>query len=146
MTQRHGSVFTVKYLKASHLAIQKFIAGTPLDSLRELEGDLPLPRLSSGLPRFIPIYDRRSIKQGNPFIIRFWLTLFSIYRIIRIPGILKLNTITDPFSGNIDDLNNLNQSLFTISRKFKNKFSHQIFSKEFGLLPLETSSPSSRVS
>jgi len=28
------------------------------------------------------------------------LTLFSIYRVISIPGKFKLGTITDPFSGN----------------------------------------------
>lgn len=98
MSKKHGATTTVKYLKASTLAIQKAIAGTPLDSLRALEPTLPLPRLQNGLPRFIPIEDRRAIRRGNPDVIRFWLTLYSVYRIIRIPGVLKLKTITDPTS------------------------------------------------
>jgi len=51
LNKKHGSSFVAKYLKASLLAIQRAIAGSPIKSLREIEPDLPLPRLSkSGLP------------------------------------------------------------------------------------------------
>lgn len=51
LNKKHGSLFTVKYLKASLLAIQRAIAGNRVKSLREIEPDLNLPRLStSGLP------------------------------------------------------------------------------------------------
>jgi hypothetical protein len=51
LNKRHGSLFVCKYLKASLLSIQRAIAGSPMKSLREIESDLPLPRLSrSGLP------------------------------------------------------------------------------------------------
>lgn len=67
----HGPVFVVKYLKASQLAMQKKIAGQPLDSLRELEPDLPLPRLSkSGLPAIIGLRHRRAIYSGSYIIVR----------------------------------------------------------------------------
>jgi hypothetical protein len=65
MSKRHGSSTTVKYLKSSTLAIQKYIAGSPVSSLREIEPTLMLPRLANGLPRFISIEDRRSIRRGN---------------------------------------------------------------------------------
>jgi hypothetical protein len=56
MSKRHGVSYTVKYLKACQLAVQKRIAGQPLKSLRELEPDLPLPGLTkSGLPRIIQL-------------------------------------------------------------------------------------------
>lgn len=101
MTRKHGLEFTVKYLKACNLAISKVIAGQAFTSLREIEPDLPLPRLSSsGLPVIIGTRDRRSIVQGSCKIIRLYLSLFSLYRIISIPGTLKLNTITDEFNGN----------------------------------------------
>jgi len=101
MTKRHGAEFTVKYLKACNLAVSRFLAGDPVHSLRELEPDLPLPRLTkSGLPVIIGTRDRRSLHSGSHRIIRLWLTLFSLYRIILVPAKLKLNTITDPFSGN----------------------------------------------
>jgi hypothetical protein len=71
MTKRHGAEFTVKYLKACNLAISKFLAGEPFKSLRDIEPDLPLPRLSkSGLPVIIGTRDRRSIHSGSYRIIR----------------------------------------------------------------------------
>lgn len=71
LNKHHGSVFVVKYLKASQLALQKKIAGQPLDSLRELEPDLPLPRLSkSGIPAIIGLRHRRAIYSGSLVIVR----------------------------------------------------------------------------
>jgi hypothetical protein len=62
MYKYHGDVFVIKYLKASQLAISKFLAGQPLTSLRELEPDLNLPRLKrSGLPNVIGTRDSRSL-------------------------------------------------------------------------------------
>lgn len=100
MNKRHGSLFVVKYLKASQLAVQKVIAGQPFSSLREIEPDLPLPRLSrNGLPVIIGLRDRRAITSGSKSVIRLYLTLFGVYRIISIDPIAKLNTITDSFNG-----------------------------------------------
>jgi len=72
MNKHHGPMTTVKYLKSCQLAIQKRISMDRIHSLREIESDLPLPRLtSSGLPRFIPLSDRRSILSGDGDITRF---------------------------------------------------------------------------
>lgn len=71
MTKHHGATYTVNYLKACQLAVQKYVAGDKISSLRELNSSLPLPRLTtSGLPRFIPGYDRSLIKAGSPSVIR----------------------------------------------------------------------------
>jgi len=145
LTKRHGQVYMVKYLKHSTLAIQKFIAGNPLSSLKELD-NLPFPRLANGLPRFIPIDDRKAIRRGDANIIRFWISLYSIYRIISIPGILKLSTITDVTSSSIEDLKNGSSELRAISQKFKAKFDKSLLEKKYTILPLETASPSSKVS
>lgn len=105
LNKRHGAEFVVKYLKACNLAVSKFLAGQPLNSLRELEPDLPLPRLSkSGLPAIIGTRDRRSLAANSHRVIRLWLTLFSLYRVFLIPAKAKLNTITDPFVGDIESL------------------------------------------
>jgi hypothetical protein len=90
----------VKYLKVSQLAIQKAIAGTPVSSLSALEPSLFFQSVSaSGLPKFIPLRDRRlMIRNHAPSVIRWWLTLFSVYRVIYIPVTLKLETITAPLS------------------------------------------------
>jgi len=71
LSKQHGPVFVVKYLKSAQLAISKAIAGNPFQSLRDLEPDLPLPRLSTcGLPAVIPRRDRRAILSGSPSVIR----------------------------------------------------------------------------
>jgi hypothetical protein len=60
-----------------------------------------LPRLStSGLPVIIGTRDRKSLELANPSIARLYLNLFSLYRVISIPGNAKLSTITDVYSGN----------------------------------------------
>jgi len=97
--RNHGSGFTIKWLKSNSVALQRFIAGSPYSSLRTIEAGLPLPRLYGGLPGVIPLMDRRMIKRGNPSVIRWWLTLFNVYRILDGPLKPSLNTITDPFIG-----------------------------------------------
>jgi len=99
MKSNHGMNHVVKYLKACQLCIQKCIAGEPVNSLKELAGPGVYPSLRTNLPKFIPKADRSLIRSQNIQIIRFYLTLFSIYRILYIPGTLKLSTITDPFKG-----------------------------------------------
>jgi len=105
LQRKNGSEFVVAFLKAGQLAISKKIAGSRVKSLREINPDLNLPRLTNGLPSIIPIPDRVLIRKGSSTVIRYWLTLFSIYRIISIPGNMKLSTITDGFKGNITILN-----------------------------------------
>jgi hypothetical protein len=62
MTKNHGELYTVKYLKASQLCIQKKLAGQPFKSMREVEPDYNFPRLSSsGLPVIIKLQDRAAI-------------------------------------------------------------------------------------
>jgi hypothetical protein len=71
MTKHHGPTYTVNYLKACQLAVQRAIAGNGAKSLREINPDFPFPRLSRfGLPRFIPKYDQSLIKAGSPSVIR----------------------------------------------------------------------------
>jgi len=122
LNRLHGPNFVIKYLKASQLAIQKKIAGQPLKTLRELEPDLPLPRLINGLPFIIKKNDRQSIRVNSVRIIRFWLSLFSIYRILKMDFKPKLNTITDPFNGNSDRLKIFNTWLESNSIQLLNNF------------------------
>lgn len=71
LNKNHGATLTVKYLKACQLALQKKVAGQPLKSLRDLEPDLPLPRLSkSGLPAIIGLRHRYSISRGGTIVVR----------------------------------------------------------------------------
>lgn len=71
----HGTVYTVKYLKACTVALQRFIAGKPVKSLAELEPNYPFPRLSKGLPIIMGPSDISRIRSYHDLsIIRFWLT------------------------------------------------------------------------
>jgi hypothetical protein len=97
--RHHGALYTCKWLKANHVAIQRFLAGHPYRTLREIEPNLPLTRLINGLPGFIGSMDRKAIRSGNTRTIRFWNTILSVYRVLDAPVNPKLNTITDPFNG-----------------------------------------------
>jgi len=144
MNKNHGPVYTVKYLKACQLAIQKKLAGQPFSSLREVEPDYNFPRLSkSGLPSVIKTTDRASICNNSFRIIRLYLSLFSIYRIIKIEFSPKLNTITDNFTGSNIHLKDFNTWLERNSKSILQKFSRLniLDLKSYRILPILKSSP-----
>nr|AWY10987.1 RNA-dependent RNA polymerase [Sclerotinia sclerotiorum mitovirus 29] len=123
MNRNHGEVYVVKYLKACQLAVQKKLAGQPFSSLREVEPDYNFPRLSkSGLPSVIKTTDRASICNNSYRVIRFWLSLFSLYRVIKIPFNPKLSTITDSFNGSNIHLRDFNSWLKDNSNLLLQKF------------------------
>jgi hypothetical protein len=120
MYKNHGSYHVVQYLKGCHLAIQKFIAGEPVNSIKELAGPGIYPRLSNGLPKFITLADRNLIRRGNPAIIRYYLTLFSLYRVLDCKKTLKLSTITKPFDGDSEFLDGvIKDSQLIVDMHFK---------------------------
>lgn len=86
------------------MALQKWIGGDHLSSLRALEPRLPLPRLINGCPAYINKRDRQLMRDGNPWIRRFWLTQFNIYRVLLGPMKSKVETIYSPFSGKMGTL------------------------------------------
>jgi len=105
MSNKHGAMYTVQYLKASQLALARSIAGSPAASLTAIAPGYVFPRLTrKGLPKFIPQRDRLAIARQSSSVIRFWMTLFSVYRIAATPFTLKLGTITDLFNGSVDKL------------------------------------------
>lgn len=94
--QRNTSLtYLVITLKALYVVTQQSIGGQRLSDLTSLNARFA--RNGKGLPRkWIPLLDRQKIRAGDMPTMRFWLTLFSIYRILDIPGKLKLSSITDP--------------------------------------------------
>lgn len=92
LTAKHqglkGLVVTLKVLNTS---LAQSIA-------RDLSSFPATPRVHRGqlgLPTIIPVLHRRRISLGDPVIISYWFTLFSIYRVIEFPGKLSLSSITD---------------------------------------------------
>lgn len=65
----------VKQLKSDHVALQRAAAGNPMSSLRELEPDLSLWKLTSaGYPIIIKKLDPRSytlLRKGDPIELKF---------------------------------------------------------------------------
>lgn len=148
MKKNHGEDYVVQYLKTSQLALQRRVGNHKTRSPRELNSKLPLPKyVNSGLPRIIPKDDRRAILGGSKDITRFWLTLFGIYRIIKVKGELKTQTITGLFSGDKDFLKEGSLQLKAIASRYKDQFDKSILSNERRPLKLiQSSSPSSATS
>lgn len=149
MYKNHGEVITVKYLKAAQLALQKAVAKDAIDSLSDLEPDLFHTKLTGfKMPRIIPSRDRKLINGGSTSILRFWLTLFAVYRVISIPGKLKLNTIFDSSSISVDSLKTVNSRFlgFLIQSSAKSLFSLKRLRRPVDLLLLETASSTTKVS
>lgn len=53
-------------------------------------------RTRGGLPRLIPPRHRALIRARDPQVIRFWMTLLGLYRVLSFPGKLDLSSITSP--------------------------------------------------
>jgi hypothetical protein len=71
MNKNHGSTFTIKWLKACTVSLQKWLGDDKVGSLRDLEPNLPLPRVINGCPAIINRQDRSLMRSGNISIIRF---------------------------------------------------------------------------
>jgi hypothetical protein len=83
----------VKFTKSGYVITQQVVAGYKLEDITPVG-----PRISragDGLPRVIPAYFRIRIRGGDKPTLRLILTIFSIYRVISVPGKLKLATIID---------------------------------------------------
>lgn len=82
------------YLKACYLLLQH-VAGGQIDASPFVFG-CNVARTRRGIPRIINLNHRRLIAAGDVDIIRFWLSLFGLYRVLPFKGTLKLKTITSP--------------------------------------------------
>nr|WAY16587.1 putative RNA-dependent RNA polymerase [Rhizoctonia solani mitovirus 110] len=81
-------------LKALTVLTQQALSGMKLADA--LSVGARVGRNKSGLPSWILVQDRAKIRQDDFRVMRFYLTLFNLYRILEFPGKLKLGTITDP--------------------------------------------------
>lgn len=99
MAKRSGMRFTVIYLKACHTLLQQTVCGQRLSDTGPFGARVS--RTRSGLPTCIPSQHRQEIRGGNKMIIRLWLSLFSLYRVIDIKGRVNLSTITSPSTADL---------------------------------------------
>jgi hypothetical protein len=85
------------FLKSCSIALQQSLADYRIDNM-----SLIGPRVSrtgKGLPRIIPRTHRLLMINRRPgcyFIMKYYLSIFYIYRVLVFPGKVKLETITNP--------------------------------------------------
>jgi len=102
--KKKGVNYVIAYLKASQLSLSKFVAREPLSSLQVVDNRFIFPRLAHGIPKIIGPNDRISIRRNNRKTIILWMTIFGLFRVLTGSYKLIVNTISDPFSGNQDFL------------------------------------------
>lgn len=81
------------YLKTAQLLLMQSQAGMKVENPRTLGS--AVRRTRSGMPTIIPAHHRARIRMGDPTLLRVWISLLSLYRVIEFPGTLKLATITE---------------------------------------------------
>jgi hypothetical protein len=97
-------------------------------------------RLISGLPAIIPGSLRLRLKASDAGTMRGVLAMLSIFRILRVPSLLKLSTITDPFKGMYDSIPSLE-----LGRVFRTLPSADFSRREpIELLKLNTAGPNGK--
>jgi hypothetical protein len=116
--RKSGTLFLVRYLKEAHLVVQKYVSQEYM-----YKSSYPLG-ITAGLPSIIPGSIRLQLKKKDPVAIRGVLAFLSVFRVLKVPSILKLETITDPFKGISDSIPNLELGrVFTTLHPRKRPFS-----------------------
>jgi len=87
-----GMKFLVIYLKACSSMLQQYVGGQRLYDLTPFGARVG--RTHSGCPSIIPALHRARLRSGCTWTIRFWATLFGLYRVLEFPGKVKIGTIT----------------------------------------------------
>lgn len=94
MYRNRGPKGLALYLKACCVITQQVAGGMQVKAPWVLGANVS--RTKSGVPRVVPHGHRQSILAGDVGVIRLWLSLFGLYRVIEFKGALKLKTITNP--------------------------------------------------
>jgi hypothetical protein len=96
MHKKMGPRGTAIYLKTCYVLLEHVAGGMRDRSPFDLGANVK--RTRRGVPRILPPQHRSLVLQGDVGVIRLWLTLFSLYRVLEFKGTLKLKTITAPGS------------------------------------------------
>lgn len=79
-------------LKVYAVVLQQAIGGHVVRDITELK--FRVARTNRGLPRIIPVQHREMIRKGDTAMIRFYLTLFNLYRVIEFEGDMRLSSLS----------------------------------------------------
>lgn len=93
MFKHEGVKGVVLTLKTSHVLLMQSLAGYRITDQGPLKRRVRRDR--TGLPLWIPRKHRELLRAKDNGIIRLWSSLLALYRVLEMPGTLKLNSITD---------------------------------------------------
>jgi hypothetical protein len=88
LMKKGGVRFAVIYLKACSTLLQQAIGGQVIADTGPFGSRVS--RTRGGLPRVIPAIHRKRIRNGESIVIRLWLSLFGLYRVIGLAGKVNL--------------------------------------------------------
>jgi hypothetical protein len=131
----NGPKHLVLYLKEATRIVQAFVSGNAV-----LSSEFPIS-LKGGLPSIIPGPLRLLMRQRDLNTFRGVLSVLAVYRVIQIPGKLKLETITEPFKGQDRIL-----PQYEVKNCSSEIFRRNILLKPIKLLRLGTAGPNHPVS
>lgn len=94
MHRRQGARGLALFLKANNLILMRLLAGKRLGNAREAGVAVSVTR--RGIPRWIPRAHRFRLLSGDRAVIRFYLGLLTLYRVLDFKGKLSLDTIVKP--------------------------------------------------
>jgi hypothetical protein len=90
--QDNGPKGACLQLKVYAVLLQQAIGGHVIPDVAELK--FRSARTNRGLPRVIPVVHRNAIRAGDTATIRFYLTLFNLYRLIDFHGNYQMKNLT----------------------------------------------------
>jgi hypothetical protein len=137
-----GKVGLVRYLKMVSVLTQQVIGKNKI-----LTTTPRVKRTRSGIPCIIPGYMRRRLMRGDTFIIRLILTITSLYRDIIYPSKVNTSSITDPFSGDRDQISRIIKFIPRFIKVFipSNLVGPSLIAGKLKYFPISTSSPQTSI-
>lgn len=115
--KRSGWLFLALYLKQCRVILQRYVAGDkPPTSLAPA---VSLTR--SGLPRIIPSFHRKKIREGDHSIVQLYLTLFSTSKIIELSKRVSKETlasVTDPSDPPVEFVGTIRRKMRVILHRY----------------------------
>lgn len=133
-----GLPMAVQYLKESVRLVIAVLAGKP--DLIPVMGKVLVKRDSTGLPSIIPLFLRKKILSWDRKVIKGVLSILSFYRLMRIPGVLKLHTITDDRTVPFGNILSLQSDVSTVLSRYFSTWSMK-YSSTFRWLFLVSAGP-----
>jgi len=92
--KKNGMKFLVLYLKTSHVQTMQSMGGYVVKDTA-LIAKVRVSKTTKGLPRIIPAQARERIRKGDLFLLRIFLSLFSVYRVFSYSSVTSLQTIIE---------------------------------------------------